>query len=67
MAVGGQDGKWSHFHLFLFFEPSNTKMKAKKKLPIEKWPQILERLLRPQNPPKIVDNLMFLIVFRYIF
>ena len=36
------------------------KMKAKEKWLVEKWPQIFDR---PWNLPKIVDNLMFLIIF----
>ena len=42
-------------------------MKAKEKLLLENWPQIFIKLLRPPNPPKIADNIMFLVLFAIFF
>ena len=46
---------------------TKTKIKAKDKLPVEKWLQIFDRNLpNLPNLPKIVDNFMFLLLFCYI-
>ena len=46
-----------------------TKINGNNKLPVEKWPQIFDRMNRlgPWNLQKIVDNFKFLALLCYIF